>query len=56
MDFEETMWTGLIQLTTGSMVGLCESGNGHSDSINGTQFLDQLNDYELLKKNFSPWN
>jgi hypothetical protein len=32
------------------VAGCCEHGNEISDSIKGGEFLDQLSDYQLLKK------
>jgi hypothetical protein len=37
-------------------VGTCESGNEPSVSIKGRKFLDQLSDYQFLKKVFVPWS
>jgi len=34
----------------GSETGSCEHGNEPSGSIKSGEFLDQLNDYQLLKK------
>jgi hypothetical protein len=36
-------------------VSSCERGNVPSGSI-GAELFNQLNDYELLKKNFAPWS
>jgi len=36
--------------STGSVLGSCEHGNELSDSIKGTELLDQLNYYKLLKR------
>jgi hypothetical protein len=30
----------------------CENGNGFSGCIKGKEYLDQVNDYQLLKKDF----
>jgi hypothetical protein len=38
------------------MAGPCEHGNEHSGSIKGGGFLDQLKDYERLKKEPAPYN
>jgi hypothetical protein len=34
----------------------CERGNEHSDYIRGGEFLDQLSDCQLLKKDSAPWS
>jgi hypothetical protein len=36
-------------------MGCCEHGNEHSVSIKGGEFVDQLSDYQLLKKNSAAW-
>jgi hypothetical protein len=36
------------------MVGSCEYGNATSGSIKDGEFLEQLSDYQLLKKNSAP--
>lgn len=33
-----------------------EYGKESEDSIKGGEFLEQLSDYQLLKKDFAPWN
>jgi hypothetical protein len=38
---------------TGPVTGSCNHGNKIWDSINGVEILDQLSDYEFLKK-YSP--
>jgi hypothetical protein len=38
------------------MTGSFEHGNKPSDSIKGREFLDQLSDYQLLKKVSAQWN
>jgi hypothetical protein len=35
------------------MAGYCEHGSELSESIKGEEFLDQLSDYQLLKKQFA---
>jgi hypothetical protein len=35
------------------VVGSCEHDNGPSGSINSEEFLDQQNDYQLLKNGVS---
>jgi hypothetical protein len=40
----------------GPVAGSCEHGSGHSVSIKGAKFLDQLSDYELLKEDSAPWS
>jgi hypothetical protein len=32
----------------------CEDGNESLGSIKGREFIDKLNDYQLLKKNSAP--
>jgi hypothetical protein len=34
----------------GPVVGSCEHGNEPSGSMKGGEFLDQINDYQFLKK------
>jgi hypothetical protein len=36
------------------VAGSCEHRNEPSHSINGGEFLDWLNDYQLLKKDYAP--
>jgi hypothetical protein len=36
-------------------VGFCEHGNELSFSVKGREFLEQLNDYQLLK-HYAPWS
>jgi hypothetical protein len=36
------------------VAGSCEHGNGHLGSIKSREFLDQLSDNKLLKKDFAP--
>jgi hypothetical protein len=43
-------------MTHPSGSGFCEHGNEPSGSIKGGEFLDQLNDCQLLKKDSGPWN
>jgi hypothetical protein len=38
------------------MVGSCEHRNEPSHSIAGERFLEQLSEYQLLKKDSAPWN
>jgi hypothetical protein len=38
------------------VAGSCEHGNEPWDSIKGEEFFDQLNYYQLLKKQFAPWS
>jgi hypothetical protein len=38
------------------VAGSCEHGNEPSGSIKGGEFLDQLSDCQLLKKDSAPWN
>jgi hypothetical protein len=37
-------------------MGSCEYDNETSGSVNGGEFLDQLSDCQLLKKDSAPWN
>jgi hypothetical protein len=34
----------------------CKRGSEPSATTKGRKFLDQLNDYQLLTKNYSPWS
>jgi hypothetical protein len=38
------------------VAGSCEHINETSASIIGRDFLDQLKDYQLLKKDSAPWS
>jgi len=38
------------------MAGCFEHGNGHSGSIKGGEFLDQLGEYKFRKKDSAPWS
>ena len=38
---------------SGQVAGACESGYENPDYINFREFLDQLRNYSLLKKNFA---
>jgi hypothetical protein len=40
----------------GHVAGSCEHGHEPSAFIKGGEFLDYLNDYELLKMDFAPWS
>jgi hypothetical protein len=40
----------------GPVVGYFDSGNDDSVLIKCTYFIHLLNDYELFKKGFAPWN
>jgi len=46
-------WIHLAQ-DRGPMVGSCEHGNEPSDFMKGREFLNQVNDYYLLKKDSAP--
>jgi hypothetical protein len=37
------------------VAGLCQHGNEPSDSIKGTEFVDYMNDYWILKVVSAPW-
>jgi hypothetical protein len=37
-------------------MGCCEHDNEPSGSIKGEEFLDYVSDYQLLKKDSTPWN
>jgi hypothetical protein len=57
MDLQEIelkAWTGLICLRTGT--GCCEYGNEPPFSIKYGEFLDWLNYYCLLEKDFAQWS
>jgi hypothetical protein len=36
--------------------GSCEHGDEPSGPIKGRKFLDEVSDYQLLKKDSSPWS
>jgi hypothetical protein len=38
------------------VAGSCEYGNERSGSMKGGEFLDELSEYQLLKKNTGLWN
>jgi hypothetical protein len=38
------------------VVGSCKHSNEPLDFIKDRELLDHLNNYQLLKKDFSPWN
>jgi hypothetical protein len=38
------------------VTGSYEHGNEPSGSVKGDEFLDQMNDYQLLKKDSAPWS
>jgi hypothetical protein len=38
------------------VVDSCEHGNEPSDFIIGWEFLDQMSDYQFLKKDSDPWS
>jgi hypothetical protein len=40
----------------GSVVGFPGHGNETSGFIKGSKFHDQLNDYQLIKKQSEPWS
>jgi hypothetical protein len=42
--------TRFIQHRSGGKKGPCENSNGPSGSTKGTQFLDWLRDYKLIRK------
>jgi hypothetical protein len=44
------VWAGFLCLR------IRKQGNKHSGSIKGGEFLDQLSEYQLLKKNYDPWS
>jgi hypothetical protein len=49
------VWRGLMCLRTVTS-GFCECGTKPSGSIKGMKFLEQLNDHQLLKKDFAAWS
>jgi hypothetical protein len=52
----ERVWTGCIWLRTLISGESCEHGNETSGSLKRGEFLDWLNDYQLLKKDSVPWS
>jgi hypothetical protein len=38
------------------VTGCCEHGNERPDSIKGGEFLDQLSDLQILKKDSAQWS
>jgi len=55
MDLKEmgvTVGKGFVCLRMGGS----EPGNEPAGSIQGSEFLDQLSDYQRLKKDSAPWN
>jgi hypothetical protein len=38
----------------GPVVGSCEHGTDSSGCIKGKKFIDQISNFELLKKDFTP--
>jgi hypothetical protein len=44
------MCNGLSFFRIGTSCGSCEHGNESSRSINGGTFIDQVRDYQLLRK------
>jgi hypothetical protein len=38
------------------VAGCCEHSNEPMDSIKGGEFVDQLSDYQLLKKDSAPFS
>jgi hypothetical protein len=50
------MMTGFNWHKIISSGGSCEHGDEHSGSINILVCLNQLNDYQLLKKDPAPWS
>jgi hypothetical protein len=61
INFREIGWVrgcGLDSSGSGQrpMAGSCEHGYELTGSIKGGRFLDQLNNYQLLKEDFAPWS
>jgi hypothetical protein len=48
------VWTGFISFVIGTMAGSCEHYNDALSSIRSGNFLHQLSDYQLLKKDCAP--
>ena len=48
-------WIELAQ-DRGKETGACECGNEPTGSIKCGEFLDQLRNGQLLKKDFAPWS
>jgi hypothetical protein len=49
-------WTQFPQDNVLSVVGSCEQNDESLVSTNGRECLDQLSDYQLIKKAFSVWS
>jgi hypothetical protein len=45
--------TGLTWLRIGPRAGSCEHSNGSSGTMKGDEYIDQLNKYQVLKKEFA---
>jgi hypothetical protein len=57
MDLEETVGKSGLDASgsgQGPVAGCCKHDNESSASIRGGKFLDQLSDYQLLKKDSAP--
>jgi hypothetical protein len=50
------MWTEFIWMRVGSNGELFENSNESSGFKKGSEFLDWLSDFYLLKNDFSPWS
>lgn len=48
-------WTG-FDPGKGSISAFCEYSDEHFSYTKGTEFLDQMRDYELIKKDTFQWN
>jgi hypothetical protein len=48
------VWTGFLRRKTRSNGGFCEYGAKHSGSMNEEAFLEQVNNYELVKEDILP--
>jgi hypothetical protein len=50
------MWAGYSWLRIRSGDDFSEHGDALSGSVNGGGFVDQLSDYQLLKKDSASWS
>ena len=50
------VWTGLIWLTVGLVLGLCEQGNEHTCYIQSKGFSKFLSNCQLFKIDLAAWS
>ena len=50
------VWTLLVSLGKGQVVGSCENGHEHLGSTECRELLKYLRKYSLLKKYSAPWS